>query len=289
MSLLALALVLVSAGAHATWNYLAKSAGDKALFTWSFVALSSVLYIPLVGYYAARSPMPPEGWIYAVGTMVLHVVYFTTLTASYTRGDLSVVYPVARGTGIALTPIVAALALGERVSVGGGLAIGVIILGVVVAHTRGRGAAALGGLAHSLRSPGSQLALLTGVVIAAYSTWDKQGVSLVAPPIYIYFVFLGQALVAAPYALRRWDGLRREVAKRPIAVVAAAILSPLAYLLVLVAMTFSPVSYIAAAREVGIVFGALLGALVLKEPHVGNRLAGGALIVLGVLGLAIVA
>lgn len=287
MSLLALALVLTSAGAHATWNYLAKSAKDKALFTWSFVALSSVIYLPLAAYFAVRDPVPPRGWIYAVGTMLIHVVYFTTLTASYAREDLSVVYPVARGTGIALTPILAALALGERVSLGGGLAIGVIVLGVVVAHTRGRGRAALGGLAHSLRSRGSQLALLTGVVIALYSTWDKQGVSLVVPPVYNYFPFLGEALVVSPYALRRWDGVRREVASRPVAVIAAAILSPLAYLLVLLAMTLSPVSYVAPAREIGIVFGAVLGATVLKEPHGSNRLAGCALIVLGVLGLAV--
>lgn len=289
MSLLALALVLASAGAHATWNYLAKSAGDKALFTWSFLALSSAIYLPLVLFFAARNPIPPAGWIYAGGTMLLHVVYFTTLTAGYAREDLSVVYPVARGTGVALTPIVAALALGERVSLGGGAAIGVIVLGVVVAYTRGRGLSAIGGLAHSLRSTGSQLALLTGLIIALYSTWDKQGVSLVAPPVYIYFPFLGQTLFAAPYALRRWGSVRREVVARPLAVVAAAILSPLAYLLVLLALTFSPVSYIAAAREVGIVFGALLGALVLREPHGSNRLTGCSLIVLGVLGLALFA
>ncbi len=289
MSLVALALVLASAGAHATWNFLAKSSKDKALFTWSFVTLSSFIYLPLVAYFALRDPVPARGWIFAVGTMLIHVVYFTTLTASYAREDLSVVYPVARGTGIALTPIFAAVALGERVTLGGGLAIGVIVLGLVVAHTRGRGRAALGGLAPSLRSRGSQLALLTGIVIAVYSTWDKQGVSLVVPPVYNYFPFLGQAIVASPFALRRWDGVRREVESRPFAVIGAAVLSPLAYLLVLTAMTLSPVSYVAPAREVGIVFGAVLGATVLKEPNGSNRLAGCALIVLGVMGLAVLA
>ncbi len=289
MTLLALALVLASAGAHATWNYLAKSSGDKTIFMWSFVTLASVIYLPLVLYFAVRDPVPPRGWIYMGGTMLLHVAYFTLLAGAYAREDLSVVYPVARGTGIALVPVVAALALGERVSPAGAASIAAIVAGVVVAHTRGSGWSALAGLAHSLRSPGSRLALATGVVIAAYSTWDKQGVSLVAPPVYNYFPFLGQALAMAPVALRRREAVRREVRNGRAAILAAAILSPLAYLLVLTALTFSQVSYVAASREVGIVVGALLGTLVLKEPHGGNRALGAALIVAGVFGLALVA
>jgi len=287
VTVLALVLVLASALAHATWNYLAKASHDKGAFMWAFVALSSVIYLPVAGYFASASPVPPEGWIYAVGTMLLHIAYFSLLGAAYAREDLSAVYPVARGTGIVLVPLVAAVTLGERVSSAGALAIAAIVAGIVVAHIQGSGWPAIAGLARSFGSKGSRLALLTGVTIAAYSTWDKRGVSLVNPLVYIYFVFLGQALAGAPRALWRWTALRREIRERKGAIVAAAVLSPLAYLLVLVALTFSQVSYVAASREVGIVVGALLGATVLREPHGRNRLLGSAAIVAGIFGLAL--
>ena len=287
MTLLALSLVLASAFAHATWNYLAKSSRDKAVFTWCFVSLSSLIYLPVAAYFAATSPVPPAGWVYVVGTMLLHVAYFTLLSAAYSREDLSVVYPMARGTAIALVPLLATLTLGERVSTVGALSIAAIVVGVVVAHTQGFGGDAFSGLLSSFGSTGSRLALLTGVVIATYSTWDKQGVSLVNPLVYNYFVFLGQSLAGAPLAVRWRKRLRDEVAERKWAILAAAVLSPLAYLLVLVALTFSQVSYVAASREIGIVVGALLGTTLLKEPHGANRLLGSAAIVAGVFGLAL--
>ncbi len=289
MTLLALALVLASAFAHATWNYLAKSSRDKAAFMWCFVTASSAIYLPGVVYFAVRNPVPPVGWVYAVGTMLLHVGYFTLLSAAYSHEDLSVAYPVARGTGIALVPVVATLLLGERVSPVGGLAIVAIVAGIVVAHTKGSGWQAIVGLARSFRSRGTRYAFLTGLCIAAYSTWDKQGVGLVHPVVYNYFPFLGQALAMAPFALARPGAIQVEVRERKWAILAAGVLSPLAYLLVLTALTFSQVSYVAASREVGIVVGAVLGTVVLKEPHGRNRLLGSAAIVLGVLGLALAA
>lgn len=289
MTLLALGLVLSSAFAHATWNYLAKRSRDPAAFTWAFVCASSAIYLPIAVYVAHLHPVPPEGWVFAVGTMLLHVVYFRLLAAAYSKTDLSIAYPVARGTGIALVPVVAVLALGERVSPGGAISIAVILAGVLVAHTRGEGRAAVAGLARTIAQPGSRYALLTGVVIAAYSVWDKQGVALVHPLTYGVFPFLGPALFGIPLALGRRRAIRREIQSAPGPILAAGVLSPLAYVLVLVALTFSQVSYVAAAREVGIVVGTVLGALVLKEAHSRNRLLGSAIIVLGVLALGLVA
>ena len=289
MTPLALALVVASAGAHATWNYLAKSSQDKQAFTWCFTALASVIYLPLVIFSLSRGDVPTLGWLFVVGTMLLHVGYFTLLGAAYSREDLAVVYPVARGVGVALVAIVASVALAERISPAGAVSIAAIIVGVLLAYTRGSGWSAIVGLVRSFRSPGSQLALLTGVVIAAYSVWDKQGVMLVSPTSYIYFVFLGPALAGAPFALRRPQALRREIRDGKAGILGAAILSPLAYLLVLSALSFSHVSYVAAAREIGIVFGAVLGTVLLGEPHGRNRLLGSVAIVAGVIGLTVAA
>jgi drug/metabolite transporter (DMT)-like permease len=288
MTVIALALVVASAFAHATWNYLAKSSRDTYAFTWAFTSVATLAYLP-VAVVVARSDPPPLDSLYFVAVTVgLHVLYFWFLNASYAQGDLSIVYPVARGTGIMLIPIGAVGILGERVSPFGALSIGVIVLGVLVVHSRGHGRAAIHGLIHSIREPSSRLAALTGVIIASYSLWDKHALSHLSPIFLDTGIFAGQALVNAPLALRwRRPAVLREIRERPGAVLAAGILSPLAYLLVLTALTFSRVAYIAPTREIGIVVGTLIGAFTLREPYPANRLVGSGLIVLGIFGLAL--
>ena len=288
MSGLALTLVLGSAIAHAAWNFLTKRSPDPLVFSWAFAALATVLYLPLALGTALVRPVPVAGWGFIAGTMALHVAYFFLLCLAYRHGDLSLVYPLARGTGVVLVPCIAVMALGERVSRAGAVAIGMVVLGVLLIHLRGLRPSSPAAVVRRLREPGLRYALSTGLVIAAYSVWDARGVALVAPPVYNYFVFVSQALAAAPLALGRGrTALAHEWRCRRMAILAAALLSPLAYLLVLLALTFSRVSYIAPARELGIVFGALLGTLALREPYGRFRVAGSLLIVAGVFGLAL--
>ncbi len=289
MTTLALALVLAAAIAHASWNYLAKCSRDVQAFTWAFTAVATLVCAPLALVSAWRSPLPLSTLSFAAGTIVLHLFYFGLLGASYARADLSVVYPVARGTGLLLIPIGAVVLLGEHVSLPGVGAIATILVGVLVVHTRGGGVKGMLGGWRSLGDPGSRLAALTGVVIASYTLWDKNALGQQVSPIVIdTAIFAGQAAFNAPRMLGwRRRAVLSEVRSRPGAVVAAGILSPLAYFLVLQALTFSRVAYVAPARELGIVVGALLGARQLKEPYAANRLVGAALIVAGVFGLAL--
>jgi len=288
MTLLALGLVLASAFAHSTWNYLTKASRDSYAFTWAFTSVAGLLYLPFALLLAARQPPPSSVWFLGGVTVALHVAYFRRLNASYARADLSIVYPFARGTGLMLIPIGAVVLLGERVTTVGALSIGLILIGVLTLHTRGRGIGALRGLLTSLSEPGSRLAAMTGVVIAGYSLWDKTAVGQLNPVVLDTGIFLGQALINAPLVLaNRREAVLYEVRKRPRAVLAAAILSPLAYLFVLTALTFSQVAYVAPTREIGIVIGTLLGARHLKEPYPRNRLVGVGLIVTGVFGLAL--
>ena len=288
MTLIALALVVASAFAHATWNYLTKASRDTHAFSWAFTTTAGLIYLPFALFVAARQPPPARAWVLIAGTVALHVLYFRLLNASYARADLSIVYPFARGTGLLLIPIGAVVLLGERISPGSALSIGVIIVGVLVLHSRGTGVSAVRGLVTSLADPGSGLAALTGVVIASYSLWDKNALGVLSPIVLDTGIFLGQAVVNAPFILaRRREAVLEEIRTRPKAILAAAILSPLAYLLVLTALTFSQVAYVAPTREIGIVFGTLLGARNLKESHRKNRLVGSVMIVLGVFGLAI--
>ena len=283
MTPLALALVLLSAVAHAGWNYLTKKSSDTLVFSWCFTALASVLYLPFLLAVLQRSSVPPAGWLFVAGTMALHIVYFHLLNSAYTHGDLSLVYPVARGTGIALIPIGGSLLLGETVSLPAALAMAAILFGVLAVN---RGAS-WRTLTAAFAEKGSRFALATGLLIASYTLWDKQALSLVPPLVLIYASFFGQALTATPLVLRRPIALRREIRERKRAILAAAVFAPLAYLLVLYALTFSRVSYVGPAREISIVVGAALGTLALGEPYGRGRLIGSAVIVAGVLALAL--
>lgn len=288
MTTLALALVLASAFAHATWNFLAKRSDDTWAFTWAFNVVAAIVYLPIAIATSWAHPPSLGALSLILVTLALHVAYFNLLAASYARADLSIVYPVARGTGLLLIPIGAALFLGERIAPTGAISIGVIFLGVLTVHSRGKGRAALIGLTRLPRSTGSVLAALTGVVIASYSLWDKHALGQLSPIVLDAGIFVGLAVVNLPYALaRKRRALVREIESNRRAIVAAGILSPLAYLLVLTALTFSQVSYVGPTREIGIVVGAILGAHSLKEPHSSNRILGSLLIVAGVFGLAV--
>ncbi len=289
MTFLALLLIVVSAGAHATWNLLTKSSADHFTFIWAMSVVASVVYLPLAMIAAPADVTSSGGMVYVVGTVILHLVYFYALAAAYTRADLSVAYPIARGTGLGLVPLVATLVLREHISTLAILAMGVILLGVLLTHTDGTIWDGLCQGIQLLRAPDSRLALVTGTTIAGIQLWDKTAVRTVPPAVLIAAIFVGVALGSTPYILwTRRRALAREIRARPLAILAAGILSPLAYLLILIAFTFSRVSYVAPARNLSIVASVLLGRYVLHESHSANRVIGSVVTTLGVIGLALV-
>src|SRR4051812_12360855 len=285
MTALALALVLTSAVLHATWNLLAKRVQAETPFLFLIYVVGALAYTPfaIAVLVIAR---PELGWIalaFVAMAIVLQTVYFATLTAGYRAGDLSLVYPIARATGPLLATVGAIAILGERptpLGIAGALAIvaGALVLAGDPRSLRARRAGAAVGFA-----------LATGVVIALYTLWDKTAVSvlLIPPIVYDWMVIGGQAIVVAPFAWRR----RTEVAavwnaKRG-TVIVVGLISRLSYLLMLTALSISPVSYVAPAREIGILFGTLLGVRVLAEGDPRRRVIGAAAMVLGIVLLAL--
>ena len=285
MSLFALALVLGAAVLHATWNLLAKRAVADTPFLWLAYLVGATAFAPfaIAIIVIAR---PALGWpalLFVAVAACLQLLYFATLTAGYRAGDLSLVYPIARASGPLLATIGAITILGEHptpLAVAGALG---IVAGAIV----------LTGDPRALRASGAGravgFALATGVVIALYTLWDKTAVSalLIPPLLYDWATVTGQALLFAPVALRRGTELRETWARRRGTVLGFGILSRLAYILVLTALVVSPVSYVAPAREIGILIGAFLGARVLAEGHATRRGIGAAAMVLGVVALAV--
>lgn len=135
------------------------------------------------------------------------------------------------------------------------------------------------------REAGARYALFTGLVIAVYSVWDKMGVSYVNPFLYMYFLVLGSALFLAPYVCRihGTEAIRIEMKRKTGSIIVSGLLMFIGYGLILFALQFSRVSYIAPAREVGIVIGVLFGTLMLGEPFGKGRVLGSCLIVFGLV------
>ena len=282
MTLFALTLLLAAAFIHATWNLLLKRAEGGPVFQWLFAVLSVGLYLPAVLVLCWYRPFHLDAKVVAVmaGSSLLHTLYYGVLQRGYRAGDLSVVYPLARGTGPFLAVIGAVLIFGERPGAGvlaGGL---LIILGVFVLS---------GGGAWS-RSDGPARAaviygLATGVVIASYTLWDKNAVSgwSIAPLLLDWGTNCGRSILLAPIAMRRRGELRAAWQEHRREALGVALLNPLAYILVLTALQVTPVSHIAPAREISILIGSLMGIRLLGEGNPKIRLLGATSMTLGLL------
>ena len=285
MTGLAISLVLGAALVHASWNYVLKKSGGGIGFVWAFAALSSLIYAPLaIGVAIIQDFQFSAGALSLIfASAMLHTAYYLLLDRGYRYGDLSVVYPLARATGPFLTVLVAIALLGEQPSViamcGAALIVGGAFF-LAASPAKLREAGAMRGVA---------FALLTGCMIASYTVVDKQAVSafLIPPILQDWGANLGRVIVMAPLALRRREEVKAAWTRQRKAVILVAVLCPLSYILVLTAMVFTPVSYVAPAREISILFAALMGAHLLQEGDVPRRIAAAAAMALGVVALAL--
>jgi len=289
MTPLSLGLVLLSALAHSTWNLLLKRSDDQEVFIWCLLVAVSVLLAPLGVALFLIYPFDPIGWLFVIATVIIHVMYFVLLGRGYSQGDLSVVYPIARGFGPMLVPILAVLLLGETIALPAVLGIAAIVAGIYIISWTGELQRFLLQPWTILSNSGARYAVLTGLTIAIYAIIDKKGVGHVQPFLYMYLMSLGSAVLLFPYIRRKWgfQAVGRTWRASRKSIVVAGLLTFLAYGLVLTAFSLSRVSYVAPAREVGIVVGVLMGVLILKEPFGRTRIAGSAVIVFGLVLIAV--
>ena len=284
MSPLVLVLILVGALAHSTWNLVVKrSAVSGPTFVWLTAVGAAIILIP-IGIVVAL--LEPPSWpalaLAAFVSGILHVGYFLSLQAGYRAGDVGVVYPLARGTGPLLSVVFAIVLFGERPGALGLIGAAAVIAGVVIIG--------LGGGRANWRAAraGVILGLTIGVIIAAYTLWDAHAVTALAisPILLNAGTSTMEAVLMTPIAVRRWSAVRAVLRDHWRDVLAVAVLSPLSYILILFAMQLAPVSLVAPAREISVVFVALAGWLLFREPHPVARLGGAVVVVAGVALLA---
>ena len=290
MSLTALTLVLTAALVHATWNYFLKKANATRPFWWLVYIITAVITVPALFIYdpQALSNITPIGWLVIALSAPIHVIYGQVLQIGYKKSDYSIVYPTARGTGPLITVLCAVLILGDRPSFWGWIGIVLILASIVLLampHKQDKQTQDL-----RIRA-GIFWGFLTGCFIAGYSFCDAWAVQQETglTPLSFYFPSIAvRAIVFAPFIMMHanWKAESKEILTTPRLQKALAVVtvgSPLAYILVLYAMTIAPLAYVAPSREVGMMIGVVLGGLLLRERLSVTRLTGVIGMTLGVI------
>lgn len=276
MPLQAFILVMISTVLHAAWNFAVRKASGNLGVLWLGMWFASALCLPAVFLVPPGSGSLTAGWPFIAATGLTHSLYFLMLAKAYEDGEISVVYPVARGTGVGGTALGAWLLIDEKLTFPGAVGIVTVLLGIILLG--------LGGVRSRQRRRSIPYALIVGASIAVYSVVDKLGVSLVHPVHYVFSLFVIPGVILSPYVLlrhrsavvRTWRGMKKYA-------FLAGPGSMATYLLVLYAMRIGKVSYILAVREFSVVIGALLGVLFLGERFGWHKGVGIGAVVLGLV------
>jgi len=284
MPLLALAAVLLAALTHATWNYYAKRAAHCRHMVWLYSVGSIVLYAPIVIWILIFHPQhfETQHWLALLATGVLHMGYSLLLQAGYRVSDLSLVYPIARGTGPLLSFLAATVLLHEPANSLSVLGVALIVGGILLVS-------GLASAPHKAPRAGIAFGLLIGVFIAGYTINDGWAVKalMISPFILDFTGNLLRTVLLTPLALRNREELMREAREYRTSVIVVSVLGPLGYILVLFAMKIAPIGHVAPTRELATLVGSYFGVRLLKERMTPQRVIGAVLIVGGVISLAV--
>lgn len=276
MSATTFAIVLFAAFLHAFWNAVVKGAHDKTIVL-GLIALGHVL--PGIAM-VILAPLPTAASIpFIIGSTVIHWGYYYLLNVAYRLGDLSVIYPIARGMAPVLIALGAQIFVGERLGLLAWSGILCVSCGIMVL-TRGV-------FRSNLPRIGLLAAMGTALMIAAYSITDGVGVRLSGTALgYIGWLFVAESIVAVYIFSTRWDRLRALDVRTLCLGIAGGIISGAAYALVLYAKTLAPLGIVSALRETSVIFATLIGVMWFKEGPRRNRLVAAAIVAAGIVLIA---
>lgn len=285
MPLQAFLLIVVAAIAHSTWNILAKRAAHFKHLIWFSSAIEAALFLPIAAWILSTS-WRAFGWKaggFLLVTGLLHLLYSESLLRGYRVSDLSVVYPLARGSGPLLSYVGAILVLHESTSTLSAAGAALVTFGILLSSGR------VSGLGHGVRHSGVFWGLATGFIIAFYTLTDAYSVKvlLISPFLVEYAGNLFRTLALSGGVWRRRVSSAHEFSRYWKEALGIAILTPTGYVLALFAMKLAPVSHVAPVREMSMMIGAYFGVKFLGEGHAGRRMVGSALIATGVAALAL--
>jgi len=268
-------LVLLAALLHASWNAMAKSGGTPQFSIASYRFVNAIWCLPLLFFF----PLPlAASWPMLLASTIIHTAYYYTLSKSYRSGDLSQVYPLFRGLAPVLVVLGAALMANEYLSAGAMLGIGLVSAGLISITFAG---GALG----KIPGPALRWGLATSVLIAAYTVADGMGVRAAGNPFsYILWLFIFEPIPIGLWLLATdragWFGYMRA---KPGKITAGALAAATAYAMVIYAMSVAPMALVSSLRETSVIFAALIGTLMFREPFGRQRIIAAILVCLGVV------
>lgn len=277
----ALSLVLLSGLLHAIWNLYTKRSLNKVAFLCLTQLVALVVFTPLTIVEWDMSRMTGMGILLICASMLLHGIYMLLLARTYTIGDFSQVYPIMRGTSPLVVPILGTTLLGERLSSLGWSGVVLIVIGIcLTSNLRWKRDES-----SSSSYKASLLALAVGLCIASYVVVDKLALDYLPAVVLNEATNVGNALLAGMVAYRT-GAVKLELRVNWKTILLGGILAPGGYMLFLYALSLAPVAQLAPMREIGTVFGTLIGIMLLREPQGKQRISTSILITAGVLLLA---
>ena len=270
-------IVLFAAIMHAVWNAVVKGAADRTI-SFGFVAMGHTLPAILIAPFV---PLPDTSlWPYIAASTVVHWGYYYFLNTGYRLGDLSLVYPVARGIAPFLVAIPALIWLDETLPFAAWAGLCCISAGILIIGLGRKGAAPA--------LPALAVAVLTGSTIALYTLIDGLGVRLADQALtYIIWLFIGEGLAVFYILLPRMQRLKAQPNRQLMLAFGGGLLSALAYALALYAKTKAPLGLVSALRETSVIFAAMIGVFWFGEGPVRTRLCAAAVVVTGIILLAL--
>ncbi|WP_256761972.1 EamA family transporter [Cohnella sp. WQ 127256] len=279
MLALSILFVICSGLTHAVWNMLAKQSASKQLFLWVILVPTTVALLPHLIWDLMHSSLPAEAIILIGLSLLLQSGYAILLSKSYEIGDMSQVYPIMRGTSTLLIPLIGVIFLNESLSVWGWGGLLFILSGIFLMSAR-----KIGGKSSPITLKPVLLALGVGLTTTAYILVDKINLTYLSPLALLEISNIGFMLGLTPF-IGSVARVKEMIQKKWRVILVGSILSPGSYLLFLVAMYYVPVARIAPIREVGTVFGTLLGIFMLKESEGTRRLVSACIIATGIVAI----
>jgi len=264
LSTLVLLLLTVSGLGHSTWNAIAKTIPQRDAFFTLMTMSAVILYLPLAIFLLQRDSIPPQAWLFALGSVSFEVIYFLALAKAYRSAHLTTVYPIARGTSPVLAALFGLVFTRMAITPLGFAGIIMIALGIFFVN---QPSMSLTQARSAFASQGAVYALLAGACTAIYSVFDWFGAHVMSGILFIYIVYIG-------IALGKWASDRILLSpvsyislfrRHPIKILIGGTLAFSVNATVLYCMQTTSVAYVTAVREVGILFTAIIGVIWLKE------------------------
>lgn len=277
---LAILLVLSSGFLHSVWNLYTKRSINKKVFLWFCQLVAIFIFLPWTIIEWENAQLTSSGVWIIVASMFLHGLYIILLAATYSIGDLSQVYPIMRGTSPLLVPLLGVTLLNEKLSALGWIGVISIVVGIALLSN----IKTKRNESSSLKAP--LMALSVGICIASYIVIDKIALNYVSAVVLNEATNVGN-LLALSWATFNSKGIQKELHANWKIMLLGGIIAPAGYLLFLFALSLAPVAQLAPMREIGTVFGAVMGIFILREKQVARRLFTSILITLGVIILGV--